>query len=105
MHPTAVVGDVHGDADKLSTLLSMLSGRRLVFVGDLVNRGPDTRTVLDIVLRLVERDAAVVVRGNHEAGLLSYWRGLKSFVDFALMGGLPTLKSYLREVRGDVWTE
>jgi serine/threonine protein phosphatase 1 len=76
----------------------------VVFAGDLVNRGPDTRSVLDLVAGLVDAGNAVVVRGNHEIALASYWRGLMSFVDFALTGGLPTLRSYIPGVCGDVWT-
>lgn len=101
----AVIGDVHGEAGRLAELISILPGRRLVFVGDLVNRGPDTRLVLDTVARLAAAGSAVLIAGNHERALLSYWRGEKSFVEFALMGGLATLKSYLPEARGDVWAQ
>lgn len=101
---TAVIGDVHGDVSKLRALLKVVPDRKLVFVGDLVNRGPDSRAVMDAVAGLVAERRAVLVRGNHEAALLSYWRGQMSFVDFALMGGLPTLKSYVTEARGDVWS-
>jgi serine/threonine protein phosphatase 1 len=101
---TAIIGDVHGDVLKLEAMLRLVSGRNLVFVGDLINRGPHSRAVMELVSGLVAERRAVVVRGNHEVALLSYWRGHMSFVDFALMGGLPTLKSYLPQVHGDVWS-
>jgi hypothetical protein len=68
---TIVVGDVHGCADELEDLLERVafaSGDRLVFVGDLVARGPASLRVLDIV----RATGAMVVRGNHEQKLLDY---------------------------------
>ena len=68
-----IVGDVHGCSAELCALLERLGfvqgTDRIVFVGDLVARGPDTRGVLDVV----RRTGAVVVRGNHEDRLLA-WR-------------------------------
>jgi hypothetical protein len=69
---TIVVGDVHGCRAELEALLDRVafaSGDRLVFVGDLLARGPDSLGVLDVV----RRTGAIVVRGNHEQKLLD-WR-------------------------------
>lgn len=73
---TIIVGDVHGCRWELEALLDRLafaSGDRLVFVGDLVARGPDSLGVLDIA----RRSGAIVVRGNHEQKLLD-WRNARS---------------------------
>ncbi len=73
---TVVVGDVHGCRVELDALLDRIefaSGDRLVFVGDLVARGPDSLGVLDIV----RRTGALVVRGNHEEKLLE-WRAART---------------------------
>ncbi|MBS2011964.1 MAG: serine/threonine protein phosphatase [Deltaproteobacteria bacterium] len=73
---TIVVGDVHGCRVELEALLDRLAfacGDRLVFVGDLIARGPDSLGVLD----LVRRTGAVVVRGNHEQKLLE-WRAARN---------------------------
>jgi len=73
--PIDVVGDVHGESDALVNLLKKLGyddlgrhgdGRRLVFVGDLIDRGPDSPAVLRMVKRLVESGFAQCVAGNHE---------------------------------------
>jgi hypothetical protein len=75
MGRTVVVGDVHGCAWELETLLDRVgfsSGDRLVFVGDLIARGPDSRGVLDIA----RRTGALIVRGNHEQKLLA-WRAAR----------------------------
>jgi hypothetical protein len=72
MGRTFIVGDVHGCRVELEALLDttkFTTGDQLVFVGDLVARGPDTLGVLDIVRQV----GALVVRGNHEEKLLS-WR-------------------------------
>lgn len=67
---TILIGDVHGCAAELNELLSkvgVVQGDRIVFVGDLVARGPDSRGVL----RLVRELGARAVRGNHEERLLA----------------------------------
>eukprot|EP00466_Bigelowiella_natans_P006160 jgi/Bigna1/145207/aug1.96_g19915 len=74
-----VIGDIHGEAGALTTLLDRLGydgfgrhadGRRLVFVGDLVDRGPNSVAVCDVVRGLVESGNAQMVLGNHELNLL-----------------------------------
>ena len=73
---TIIVGDVHGCRIELEALLDRVafaSGDRLVFVGDLVARGPDSLGVLDVV----RRTGAIVVRGNHEQKLLD-WRRFRA---------------------------
>jgi hypothetical protein len=77
--PIDIVGDVHGEIDALRTLLHCLGystegvhpeGRRLVFVGDLVDRGPDSPAVIELVRRLIEGERAQCVLGNHELNIL-----------------------------------
>ncbi len=66
---TLIVGDVHGCLRELSSLLELVAfgtGDRLIFVGDLVARGPDSPGVL----ALARRKGALVVRGNHEEHVL-----------------------------------
>lgn len=89
--PVAVVGDIHGRADLLDRLLRKLhSGTQIVVVGDLCDRGPDTKGVIDL---LVERKA-VGVRGNHDLWLIQWAQG-RGFDRAALaMGGEATLTSY-----------
>ncbi|UCG72582.1 MAG: metallophosphoesterase [Chromatiales bacterium] len=77
--PLDIVGDVHGEIDALDALLAELGyagdgqhpdGRQLVFLGDLVDRGPDSPAVLERVSRLVAAGRAQCVLGNHELNLL-----------------------------------
>ncbi len=72
-HPVCVIGDVHGRRDLLGRLLSRVDAEapdaHIVMVGDLVDRGPDSRGVIDL---LAARPAITVLRGNHEDMLLRF---------------------------------
>jgi protein phosphatase len=77
--PFDVIGDVHGCREELEKLLAELGyvpgaphpdGRRAIFLGDLVDRGPDSPGVLRIVMDMVAAGSALAVPGNHEAKLL-----------------------------------
>ncbi|MFY1652458.1 metallophosphoesterase [Solwaraspora sp. WMMB762] len=96
-HKLMVVGDVHGSYAQLARLLDsrFSAGRRLVFVGDLIDRGPRTSDVLDLVARLVaEWPLGVsVLRGNHEQALLDFLDG-NDAVTFLRNGGVATVASY-----------
>src|SRR5689334_9801173 len=72
-HPSRsfdIIGDVHGCSSELVDLLELLDApdqsRTLVFVGDLVNRGPDPVGVLRLVMQLYAANAAMCVLGNHD---------------------------------------
>ena len=73
-----IIGDVHGEIDALRHLLVRLGvdavhgrvDRPLVFIGDLIDRGPDSVAVVELVQSLVEAGVAQVVLGNHEMNVL-----------------------------------
>ncbi len=78
-----IVGDIHGHADSLERLLDRLGyreqrgvyrhpDRKLIFVGDLVDRGPRILRVLEIARSMVEAEQALAVLGNHELNALAY---------------------------------
>ena len=77
--PLDIVGDVHGELAALTALLGHLGyradgshpqARRLVFVGDLCDRGPDSPAVLRLAQSLVQAGHAQAVVGNHEINLM-----------------------------------
>ncbi len=87
--PFDIIGDVHGCFAELVALLRELGwdisedrltaqhpeGRRAVFLGDLVDRGPAVPAVLRLVLSMVESDVALCVPGNHDIKLVRALRG------------------------------
>lgn len=66
-----------------------------------MNRGPDSRGVLDIAVALSKRYSTVFIAGNHDRALLRYLKK-GDFVRFAMMGGLATIRSYVGVARDDV---
>jgi len=106
--PFDVVGDVHGCRAELETLLGRLGyaitrddhgrptgahhgHRRMIFVGDLVDRGPDTPGVLRLVMGMVAAGDALCVSGNHEAKLLRALNGRQVQVSHGLAETLDQL--------------
>lgn len=70
-----IIGDVHGCFDTLQGLLSQLPDwetKRVAFVGDLIDRGPKSRQVVEFVKSLVEKGIADCVKGNHEDMMVDY---------------------------------
>ncbi|MDR2986866.1 MAG: polynucleotide kinase-phosphatase [Nocardiopsaceae bacterium] len=108
--PFDVIGDVHGCRAELEALLADLgyelrkdeagraigarhtAGRRAIFVGDLVDRGPDTPGVLRLVMGMVADGDALCVPGNHENKLLRALRGRKVQVTHGLAESLAQLE-------------
>jgi protein phosphatase len=80
--PFDIVGDVHGCLGELRALLGRLgwrldagapahpAGRTAIFVGDLVDRGPASAAVLQLVMEMVGSGAALAVPGNHDVRLV-----------------------------------
>jgi serine/threonine protein phosphatase 1 len=95
------VGDIHGEADALDALLRTLplaDGDRLVFLGDYIDRGPDSKAVVDRLLALAAERPCTFLLGNHESMFLDFlgWKGEAWFGGDAFLanGGGRTLASY-----------
>lgn len=78
-----LIGDIHGHADELVQLLETLGymevqgayrhpDRKVIFLGDFIDRGPKIRQVLETVRPMIEEGAALAVMGNHELNALAY---------------------------------
>ena len=78
-----LIGDIHGHADELVQLLETLRyeksqgsyrhpDRKVIFVGDFIDRGPQIRQVLEIARPMIEEGKALAVMGNHELNALAY---------------------------------
>ena len=107
--PFDIVGDVHGCCDELEALLTELGyhverdgesyaishpeARRLVFLGDLVDRGPRVADCLRLVMDAVADGVALCVPGNHETKLLRHLRGRRVRLTHGLDGTVAQLEA------------
>lgn len=95
-----VIGDIHGCPEELRCLLEALplgSTDRLVFLGDYVDRGPDSKSVISLLIEWRQRavQELVFLKGNHEDMFLSFLgRAGKYGEMFLYNGGGATLASY-----------
>lgn len=91
------IGDVHGCLKALETLLGELALQpddQLVFLGDLIDRGPDSRGVIERILQLRQERTIHVIKGNHEEMLLIA-RDLPGYAQaWQQFGGKEALSSY-----------
>jgi serine/threonine protein phosphatase 1 len=94
------VGDIHGHADKLEALLEEVqptTNDKVIFLGDYIDRGPDSRRVIERLIKFKEQDpTAIFLLGNHEHMLVEYldMQDEASLADFIFNGGDTTLNSY-----------
>lgn len=97
------IGDVHGRLDLLSAMHARIAGDaarrggdwRIVHLGDYVDRGPDSRGVLDLLQRRSVADPRVIaLAGNHDTGFLDFLEKPDPDGLFARYGGVETARSY-----------
>ncbi len=116
--PFDIIGDVHGCYDELLELLTGLGyqvdgssevpkvvppeNRKLIFLGDLVDRGPKIPQVLKLVMAAVEAGTALAVPGNHDMKLMRKLRGRDVEVRHGLAESLAQLEAEPAEFKGRV---
>jgi serine/threonine protein phosphatase 1 len=97
------ISDIHGRADLLQSLFTAIDadldrsnpGRAIqVFLGDYVDRGPNSRAVLDLLIRRSQTHETVCLKGNHEAFFMEVLDEPTKLEDWRHYGGLLTLMSY-----------
>lgn len=94
------VGDIHGGAKTFRALLDRIDlqyGDKLYLLGDYIDRGPDSKGVLDIILQLMESGFNLrPVRGNHDDMMFHAVKGYNDDISFYWMNGwgIETLKSF-----------
>jgi protein phosphatase len=134
--PFDIVGDIHGCADELQALLAKLgyriewvedrgeravtvispAGRKVVFVGDLVDRGPNSPDVLRIAMSMTAAGTAYAVQGNHDRKFERWLAGRKVTIAHGLQqtidqlegqdrGFREALPKFLNGLRSHVWLD
>ncbi|MEZ7154880.1 polynucleotide kinase-phosphatase [Streptomyces althioticus] len=108
--PFDIVGDIHGCSSELEALLGKLGyvdgvhpeGRTAVFVGDLVDRGPDSPGVLRRVMAMVKSGNALCVPGNHENKFGRHLKGRKVQLTHGLAETVAQMEGESEEFRAEV---
>ncbi len=113
MPRTLAIGDIHGCLTAFNALLDAVKltpDDHLVLLGDYVDRGPDSKGVLNRILQLRKHRHVSAIMGNHEEMMLAARAGhIDLLRDWVLNGGLDTLISYggeratLRDVPAEHW--
>lgn len=91
------IGDIHGCRTALETLIEEINPTAedlIVTLGDYVDRGPDSRGVIDSLIELGRRTRLVGILGNHEQMMLEVLHSGRSHHAWLRYGGLETLESY-----------
>lgn len=91
------VGDVHGCSVALKTLIDAINPQpddAVVFLGDVIDYGPDSRGVVQQMIELSGRCRLILIQGNHEEMLFNARRGRDDRRYWESCGGVPTRKSY-----------
>src|SRR5262245_52696089 len=94
---TIAIGDIHGCPDALAAVLDAVSPDRddtVVTLGDYIDRGPNSRGVLDRLIRLAGRCRLIPLLGNHEEALVDALRDKDALRRWLTLGGPDTLRSY-----------
>jgi protein phosphatase len=116
--PFDIIGDVHGCFDELVDLLSTLgyeisplpaslrarhvAGRKAVFLGDLVDRGPNSPAVLRLVMSMVQEGTALCVPGNHDLKLMRKLQGHDVRITHGLAETLAQLEREPPELKHEI---
>src|SRR5260370_17536995 len=97
------ISDIHGCAHLLEQMLRVIDADGAhsrprhaieVYLGDYIDRGPDSRATLDLLIRRSRRGNTVFLKGNHEAFLDAVFRDPTRLTNWIQVGGMQTLMSY-----------
>jgi protein phosphatase len=117
--PFDIIGDVHGCFDELRDLVETLGykiettengeptaahagGRKAVFLGDLVDRGPKTPEVLRLVMNMVRQGSALCVPGNHDVKLMKKLKGRDVQITHGLKESLEQLATESDQAKNEI---
>jgi serine/threonine protein phosphatase 1 len=101
---TLAIGDIHGCLAALETVLDtadVTPDDFLIFLGDYIDRGPNSKEVVSHVIELGRRQSTIVLRGNHEAMMLAAREDPVQATMWLTFGGNEALRSYNAGEEGD----
>jgi len=92
-----VIGDIHGCLRPLKNLIDKITPEpedKVIFLGDYIDRGPDSKGVIDFLIELSKKTQCVFLRGNHEQMLLDVIDNNDDIFLWNMNGAMATLRSY-----------
>lgn len=108
MKRTLVISDIHGCYTPFNDLLALMNycpgDDQLMLLGDFVDRGPQSREVVEQVISLVQKDGAIAIQGNHDERLVDVMleRSEQALQKFFGHGGRQTAESYSGVKQGPI---
>ncbi len=94
---TLAIGDIHGCLKSLETLVDFIDLSKddtLIILGDYIDRGPDSKGVIDYLLELQKTHNLILLKGNHECMIEEARVYYEDLMNWLLNGGIETLKSF-----------
>ena len=95
------IGDIHGCYELLVNLIDLIekdldkkNTNILIFLGDYIDRGPDSNKVIDFLLEIQKEYKSIFLKGNHEDLLIRFINNPQKCSLLKINGGIPTLNSY-----------
>ena len=97
------IGDVHGRADLLHEMFSAIDDSLItnpvhravqILMGDYIDRGPDSREVIDALIARARRHTMIYLKGNHESYAMQFLTDPAVLTEWQKVGGANTLRSY-----------
>lgn len=98
------ISDIHGMYENLISLLKKIKDNdKIIFLGDYVDRGPDSKKVLDLLIVLSKAGKHVFLKGNHDDMLVDYYRKTHDYDDgvWFYNGAITTIKSFENKVENE----
>lgn len=97
-----VIGDVAGQFKALQALVAQVTGEEVILVGDLIDRGPQSREVIEWAIATPN---VITLRGNHEDMMIDHCRNQHRYEEgiWLMNGGGQTINSYGFPASGNVW--
>jgi len=101
------IGDIHGCVESLKALWKKLQSypdAKIIFIGDYIDRGPDSKGVVDFLIAHQNDRDCIFLRGNHEQMLLDSLDSNRDY-NWMMNGGDTTLNSYGVDIASDIPTD
>ncbi len=102
---TLAIGDIHGCLEALqhlATLVEITPEDTVITLGDYVDRGPDSKGVLDFLIEFSQTGQLIPIRGNHDIMMMEARESRSALLEWQMSGGIAALESYTAASMDDI---